>query len=113
MVGSPGRIFRRVIIEATARYYFTDAKCSISHNRYGEFAARYKALDQHLIAETPTPHFVAPRVVVDPHDANPDAGTLVSRFYDKRGRNRIISGRGSRARNTAGRSRPTSIARTL
>src|SRR6516164_7928596 len=60
MVGSPNRIFRRVIIEATARNYFADANCSIAHNRYGEFAARYKALYQHLIAEIPTSHFVAP-----------------------------------------------------
>src|SRR6516165_5719558 len=97
MVRSPHCIFRGVVIEAAARDNFADAKCSIAHDRYGELATRYKALDQDLTAEAPICHFFAPGVVVNPHDTNADARTLVGRLYDKRCGKGIVHGKFLRA----------------
>jgi hypothetical protein len=92
MVRPPRGVFRRVVVEGAARHDFTYAERPVSHDRDGQLPSGNKALDQHLAAETPFRHLLTPRIVVDPHDAHADAGTLVGRLDDKGSRHRIALG---------------------
>ena len=89
VIGSAHRILCRVVIKTALRNNLADAKRAISHYRNGELAPRNEALDQYLATEAPTSHLFAPGIVIDPHDADSDAGTLVGRFDNEGGGHRI------------------------
>jgi len=101
VIGSACCIFCGVVIKTATRNDLADAQRAIPHHRDGELAPGNKALDHDLAAEAPTCNFLAPRIVVDPYDANPDAGTLIGRFDDERRRHRIAQGEFARASNYA------------
>ena len=66
-----------------------DAKRAISHDCDSELAPGNKTLDHYFAAEAPTGHLVAPGIVIDPNNANANAGTLVGGFDNEGGRHRI------------------------
>ena len=57
--------------------------------RHRELSPGNKALDQQLGAVAPLHHLLAPGIVVDPHDADADARSLIGRLDDKGGRHRV------------------------
>src|SRR5262249_59468384 len=87
-----GRVFRRIVVEASARDDFTDAERPAAHHRHGELSAGNKRLDQDLSAKAPRRYLLAPGIVVDPNDADADARALVGRLDDERSRDRVTLG---------------------